>query len=200
MLLSVIGEGTEFPLSFPDTVNLTFSVSCFLILSTLLSAVQYTLKILSWKMIFCTLEQLLKGILLELSVCKSTLAFHIHLAKCNSAHCSPVKQRKHICRPYTHSALCPAADAYTKKKAQRKGETLCRLRSLRLVEPRAAQSSQEQPLALPQEETRPRKPFPQRRMAKPRSSYSGRERGGGGRNFAGQKQRFLLLGNKGLEE
>lgn len=54
--------------SFPDTVNLTFGVSCFLILSTLLSAVQYALKILSWKMIFCTLEQILKGILLELSM------------------------------------------------------------------------------------------------------------------------------------
>ena len=55
-------------LSFPDTVNLTFSISCFLILSTLLSAVQYAVKILSWKMLFCTLAQLVKGILLELSV------------------------------------------------------------------------------------------------------------------------------------
>lgn len=55
-------------LSFPETVNLTFSVSCFLILSTLLPAVQYALKILSQKMVFCTWEQLLKGILLELSV------------------------------------------------------------------------------------------------------------------------------------
>ena len=78
-------------LSFPDTMNLTFSISCFLILSTLLSAVQYMLKILSWKMVFCTSEQLLKGILLELSVWKSTLAFHIHLAKRNSTHCSTYK-------------------------------------------------------------------------------------------------------------
>lgn len=37
-LLSVVGEGTEIPFSFPNTGTLSFSISYLLILSTLLSA------------------------------------------------------------------------------------------------------------------------------------------------------------------
>lgn len=106
---SVIRERTEFP-SFSDTLNLTFSISCFLISRTLLSTVQYTLKTLPWKMVSRTLEQLLKGILLAASLRKHTPAFHIHLAKCNSTAIPPIKQYKHICHLYTLRAMWLATE------------------------------------------------------------------------------------------
>lgn len=152
--------------------EIDFQYILFSHFSPLLSTVQYTLKTLPWKMVSHTLEQLLKGILLVISVRKHTPAFHIHLAKCAPTTIPPIKQYKHICHPYTHreSYVAGCRNINKEKKAQRGVETPSRVHSLTLVEPGAAPRCSRRLSG---------KAFPQHQMSKHCSSSSGREWGGG---------------------
>lgn len=113
---TVIREGTVTLFSWYSEFD--FQYILFSHFSTLLSTVQHTLKTLPWKMVSHTLEQLLKGILLAVSVWKRTPAFHIHLAKCNSTTIPPIKQYKHICHLYTHSYVAGCRNINKEKSSK----------------------------------------------------------------------------------